>query len=59
MASSNLGTQIHPCYIVNSLYACIYPHLYVMVIAQGPGIYGCKQAEFEGEARGQGLFTSP
>ena len=31
---------------------------YVIVIARVPGIYGSKQTESEGEARGLGLFTS-
>ena len=31
---------------------------YVIVIAQVPGIYGSKQTESEGVARGRGLFTT-
>ena len=30
----------------------------VIVIAQVPGIYGSKQTESEGVARGRGLFTT-
>ena len=32
--------------------------IYVIVIAQVPGIYGSKQTESEGVARGRGLFTT-
>ena len=32
--------------------------VYVIVIAQVPGIYGSKQTESEGIAQGQGLFTT-
>ena len=32
--------------------------VYVIVIAQVPGIYGSKQTESEGVARGRGLFTT-
>ena len=31
--------------------------VFVIVIAQVPGIYGSKQTESEGVARGRGLFT--
>ena len=43
--------------------ACVYYVYMIMCIcysySTGPGIYGSKPTESEGEARGQGLFTLP
>ena len=45
--------------LLQALFAtCTLVVLYVIVIAQAPGIYGSKQTEFEGIARGRSLFTT-
>ena len=37
----------------------IYYHDICYSYSTGPGIYGSKPTEYEGAARGQGLFTLP